>query len=98
MIGNSSSGIIEAPSFNIPVINIGDRQQGRTRTENIIDVEPVKTEILKAINTAFTDQDFLNKVKSCKNKFGDGNSAQRIVKILRELIIDGKLIQKQITY
>lgn len=98
MIGNSSSGIIEATSFNIPVINIGDRQQGRTRTENIIDVEPVKTEILKAINTAFTDQDFLNKVKSCKNKFGDGNSAQRIVKILRELIIDEKLIQKQITY
>jgi UDP-N-acetylglucosamine 2-epimerase (non-hydrolysing)/GDP/UDP-N,N'-diacetylbacillosamine 2-epimerase (hydrolysing) len=98
MIGNSSSGIIEAPSFNIPVINIGDRQQGRAKTENILDVAPEKTEILKAIDFAFTNQDFLNKVKSCKNKFGDGKSAQRIIKILKQLIIDKKLIQKQITY
>jgi UDP-N-acetylglucosamine 2-epimerase (non-hydrolysing)/GDP/UDP-N,N'-diacetylbacillosamine 2-epimerase (hydrolysing) len=98
MIGNSSSGIIEAPSFNLPVINIGNRQQGRARTGNIIDVKPLKTEILKAIDFAFTNQEYINIVKSCKNKFGDGKSSQRIIKILKELIIDEKLIQKQITY
>ena len=98
MIGNSSSGIIEAPSFKIPVINIGGRQQRRSRTENIIDVEPNKNKILEAIDFALGNKDFLKKVKTCKNKFGDGKTAQKIVKILKELKIDDKLIQKQITY
>jgi UDP-N-acetylglucosamine 2-epimerase (non-hydrolysing)/GDP/UDP-N,N'-diacetylbacillosamine 2-epimerase (hydrolysing) len=98
MIGNSSSGIIEAPSFKIPVINIGTRQQGRERSENIIDVEPKKNNILKAINFALHDKDFQEKIKRCKNKFGDGNASQKIVKKIKELKIDDKLIQKQLTY
>jgi len=98
MIGNSSSGIIEAPSFKIPVINIGGRQQGRSRTENIIDVEPDKNKILEAIDFSLRNKDFLKKVKTCKNKFGDGKTSQKIVKVLKELKIDDKLIQKQITY
>lgn len=98
MIGNSSSGIIEAPSFRIPVVNIGSRQQGRSRSENIIDVEPNKNKILGVINFALNDKDFLKKVKLCKNKFGEGKASQKIVKILKELKIDNKLIQKQITY
>jgi len=98
MIGNSSSAIIEAPSFKIPVINIGSRQKGRSRTENIIDVEPEKNKILAAIDFALNNKNFLKKVKSCKNKFGDGKASQRIVKILKELEINDKLIQKQITY
>lgn len=98
MIGNSSSGIIEAPSFKIPVINIGGRQQGRSRTKNIIDVEPEKNKILSAIDFTLNNKDFLKKVKSCKNKFGDGKASQRIVKILKELEINDKLIQKKITY
>jgi len=98
MIGNSSSAIIEAPSFKIPVINIGSRQQGRSRTENIIDVEPEKNKIIAAIDFARNNKDFLKKVKSCKNKLGDGKASQRIVKILKELEINDKLIQKQITY
>lgn len=98
MIGNSSSGIIEAPSFKIPVINIGNRQKGRSRTENIIDVDPEKDKILKAIDFALNDKGFLKKIEICKNKFGDGNASQKIVKILKDIEIDGKLIQKQITY
>ena len=98
MIGNSSSGIIEASSFKIPVINIIGRQQGRSRTENIIDVEPDKNKILDAIAFALNNKGFLKKVKSCKNKFGDGKSSGKIVKILKNLKIDDKLIQKQITY
>jgi UDP-N-acetylglucosamine 2-epimerase (non-hydrolysing)/GDP/UDP-N,N'-diacetylbacillosamine 2-epimerase (hydrolysing) len=98
MIGNSSSAIIEAPSFKIPVINIGGRQSGRSRTDNIIDVEPDQNKIIKAIDFALNDKEFLKKVQTCKNKFGDGRSSKKIVKILKELKIDEKLIQKQITY
>jgi UDP-hydrolysing UDP-N-acetyl-D-glucosamine 2-epimerase len=98
MIGNSSSGIIESPSFNIPVINIGNRQSGRGRSENIIDVEPYKNKILDSINFALSDNEFIEKVKSTKNKFGDGKASEKIVKILKEIKIDNKLIQKQIIY
>ena len=98
MTGNSSSGIIEAPSFKIPVINIGGRQHGRSRTENIIEADPDKNKILDAIDFALHDKEFLKKVNSCKNKFGDGKASQKIVKILKELEINDKLILKQITY
>jgi UDP-N-acetylglucosamine 2-epimerase (non-hydrolysing)/GDP/UDP-N,N'-diacetylbacillosamine 2-epimerase (hydrolysing) len=98
MIGNSSSGIIEAPSFKIPVINIGSRQQGRERSDNIIDVEPKKNNILKKIDFALNDKKFKNKVNNCVNKFGDGKASTRIVKIFKEIEISDKLIQKQITY
>jgi len=84
MIGNSSSGIIEAPSFKIPVIDIGDRQQGRSRTENIYNVEPKKDKIIRAVSYATKNKDFLRKVKACKNKFGDGKTAGKIVKILNK--------------
>ncbi len=98
MIGNSSSGIIEAPSFRLPVINIGNRQQGRERSENIIDVQPKKEEILNAVDFAFNNKDFLIRVRGCKNNFGDGMAAQKMVKIFKDIKIDDKLIQKQITY
>jgi len=98
MIGNSSSGIIEAPSFKLPVINIGNRQQGRERSENIIDIEPRKKDILDAVDFAFNNKDFLIKVKRCKNRFGDGRAAQKIVKIFKDIKIDDRFIQKQITY
>ena len=98
MIGNSSSGIIEAPSFRIPVINIGTRQKGRARSSNIIDVEPKKEKILDSIEFALQNKGFLEKVRISKNTFGDGTAAQKIVKIFKEISLDEKLIQKQITY
>ncbi len=98
MIGNSSSGIIESASFKLPVINIGDRQKGRRRSENIIDVKPEKNKILNAIDFALNDKDFLRKIKKCENKFGDGDSSQKIINILKNIEINDKLIQKQITY
>jgi GDP/UDP-N,N'-diacetylbacillosamine 2-epimerase (hydrolysing) len=98
MLGNSSSGIIEAPSFKIPVINIGSRQQGRTRSTNILDVQPEKNKIIQAIDFAFHNATYQRKVHSCKNQFGNGTAAQRIVNILKEIPLDEKLIQKQITY
>ena len=98
MIGNSSSGIIEAPSFHLPFVNIGPRQQGRERAENVIDVDYNKKEIKKAIRTAIYDKKFREKVKQSKNPYGDGEASERIVKILSEIEIDKKLLQKRITY
>lgn len=98
MLGNSSSGIIEAPSFKLPVVNIGSRQQGRTRSANILDVQPEKNSILQAIDFALHDKVFQQKVHGCKNKFGQGTASQKIIKILKEIPLDETLIQKQITY
>ncbi|KYK21442.1 hypothetical protein AYK25_03640 [Thermoplasmatales archaeon SM1-50] len=98
MIGNSSSGILEAPSFHVPVINIGSRQQGRERSMNIIDVNPEKDKILAAITYALQDTTFLKKIQKCENIFGDGRASERIVDILKKIQLNESLIQKQITY
>ncbi|GAH07347.1 unnamed protein product, partial [marine sediment metagenome] len=98
MIGNSSSGFIEAPTFKIPVINIGNRQRGREKSDNILDVEPKKEKILEAINFVFTNKAFQNKVKNCINKFGGENASQNIIKVLKNVKINEKFLQKQITY
>lgn len=98
MIGNSSSGIIEAPSFHLPVVNIGTREKGRERSTNVIDVRHNKGEIVKAIKKAFYDKKFRDKVKKCKNPYGDGKASQRIVKVLSKVEVTPKLLQKKITY
>ncbi|MEM2963774.1 MAG: UDP-N-acetylglucosamine 2-epimerase [Candidatus Anstonellales archaeon] len=98
MVGNSSSGIIEAPSFHLPVVNIGTRQAGRERSINVIDVGYNKKEILRAIKKALYDKKFLMKVKKCKNPYGDGKAAQRIVKVLAKIKITPSLLQKRIVY
>ena len=98
MVGNSSSGIVEAPSFGLPVVNIGIRQEGRERGRNIIDVKHNKSEIVKAIKGAFTDNIFLAEVKKCESPYGDGKTGPRIARILSEIEITPQLIQKKITY
>jgi UDP-hydrolysing UDP-N-acetyl-D-glucosamine 2-epimerase len=98
MVGNSSSGIIEAPSFHLPVINIGTRQNGRQRAENIIDIDYDKEEITMAIQKALYDKKFKEKVKNCKNFYGDGNAGVRIANLLCKIKINKKLIEKRMTY
>lgn len=99
MIGNSSSGIMEAPSYKLPVINIGTRQLGRECSSNVINVNYDKKEIINAANLALYDEEFKIKVKSCENPYGDGNTGERIADILSNLDIKSeKIIQKQITY
>jgi len=82
VVGNSSSGIIEAPSFKIPTINIGDRQKGRIKPESVIDCPGVESEIRKAIDKAY-DKNFRTKLLNITNPYGDGNSAVRIKNILK---------------
>jgi UDP-hydrolysing UDP-N-acetyl-D-glucosamine 2-epimerase len=98
MVGNSSSGIIEAPSFSLPAVNIGIRQEGRERGKNVIDVGYKKQEILKAVKKALTDKAFLAEVKQCQNPYGDGKSAPKIAKILSEIEITPQLLQKKLAY
>ena len=78
VVGNSSSGIIEVPSFNIPTVNIGDRQKGRIQAQSIINCQPLKDEILNALNTAFKF-----KKKNIINPYEGINSADKIIEILK---------------
>jgi len=94
MVGNSSSGIIEAPSFKIPVVNIGTRQKHRQRANNVIDVGYNKNEIKAAILKAIYDEEFRRKVSQCKNPYGDGKASERIVNILSAIKISRELLQK----
>ena len=98
MVGNSSSGIVEAPSFGLPVINIGSRQEGRERAENVIDVDYDKEQIETAIKKALGDENFKEKVKKCKSPYGNGKAGVRIADILSKIKIDKKLLQKRLTY
>jgi len=98
LIGNSSSGIIEAPSLGVPVVNIGSRQQGRQRGINVIDVNYNKDEIIRAIRKSLEDTVFIKKVRQCNNPYGDGKSSEKIVEILRTIKIDPSLIQKRMIY
>ncbi len=98
LLGNSSSGLLEAPSLGLPAINIGSRQRGRVHGENVIFVDNDKDEILSAIRKATSDQSFLERVKLRKNPYGDGNSATKVIEILANIELNDRLIHKDITY
>ncbi len=97
-IGNSSSGLIEAPSFGLPVVNIGRRQMGRERGVNVIDVDNDQQKILAALRKAIGNRKFRQKVKLTKNHYGDGQASQRIVACLAKIKINDDLLNKQMTY
>ena len=85
VIGKSSSGIIEVPSFKVPTINIGDRQKGRVQAETIINCEPLESEIHKAIELGLSS-DFKNKIKKTVNPYGDGNVSQKILHAINQYL------------
>ncbi|TET38148.1 MAG: UDP-N-acetylglucosamine 2-epimerase (hydrolyzing) [Planctomycetota bacterium] len=96
IIGNSSGGIIEAASFRTPVINLGIRQNGREKAQNVVDCEFKTGKIKQAIRYVLTNKTFRRRLSRIKNPYGDGRAASRIVKVLANLRLDHKLIQKQI--
>lgn len=97
MIGNSSSGIIEAPYFDLPFVNIGERQDHRTRSNNVLDVDYDKNKIKEGIDKA-RDKKFLEEIKNSENPYGEGKAGKKIVAILEELKISEDLLKKQIQY
>lgn len=99
IVGNSSSGLIEAPIFHLPAVNVGNRQRDRFRGKNVIDVPPKKEAICVAIREAVKPgfREALRKTNDNPYQ-GDGKVAQRIVEILRDIPIDERLLKKQLTY
>ena len=92
VLGNSSSGIIEAPSLGTPTINIGDRQKGRLMAETVINCEPKKESILQAIEVA------KNTAHQPSYIYGDGNTSDKIIKVLKDIFSKGKIIPKKKFY
>ena len=84
MVGNSSSGIMEAASFKLPVVNIGTRQEGRIKPRNVIDcgysTEEIKTAVRKALS-----ENFRRGLKDLVNPYGDGKASDRIVSVLAKV-------------
>ena len=93
VLGNSSSGLLEVPSFKKATINIGDRQKGRARASSVIDVRPAKEEILAAIKRAYS-KEFEQTLKDTINPYDGGNPSKKMVKILKEIKLDGILKKK----
>lgn len=96
MVGNSSSGILEAPSFKLPVVNIGTRQYGRMRANNVVDVDYDKSLIKNAINFCLENINFRTKIQSCVNPYGNGTAALKTIDILLRLNLSSGLITKWI--
>jgi UDP-hydrolysing UDP-N-acetyl-D-glucosamine 2-epimerase len=96
MVGNSSSGIVEAAMFQLPVINIGIRQQGRICGANVIDVGYYKDEIVQGIQRAVS-LEFSKRLEHLVNSYGDGHAADRIVRVLKQIELNDRLLIKAFT-
>jgi UDP-hydrolysing UDP-N-acetyl-D-glucosamine 2-epimerase len=94
MVGNSSSGLIEAPSFRLPVVNIGTRQDGRCRAANVIDCPCERAAIWAAVRRALTPE-FRNPLANLVNPFGTGQAAEAIVERLRTVELNDRLLRKR---
>jgi UDP-N-acetylglucosamine 2-epimerase (non-hydrolysing)/GDP/UDP-N,N'-diacetylbacillosamine 2-epimerase (hydrolysing) len=105
MIGNSSSGIIEAPFFSLPVINLGNRQKGRLRAGNVIDLEDgcgkerIKEAILKLLTQRRTGKTAVKKGESCRevNPYR-GGAGKKIASVLAEIALDDGLLNKDFAF
>ena len=93
VLGNSSSGIIEAPALHIPTVNIGDRQQGRMMAESIVNCQPECASILAAIDRALEMEGL-----SCENPYGDGHTSEKIVEILEKYMSQERIDLKKRFY
>ena len=101
VVGNSSSGIIEAPSFHVPTINIGARQQGRVRAASVIDVGANAPEIETALRRALNDQTFIQGLAQVVNPYDpyrDGNVSGRIVARLETVPMGRRLMEKRLDF
>jgi len=94
VVGNSSSGIIEAPSFKIPTVNIGDRQKGRIQAGSVINCKPACDNIVEAINQAL-NSNFTKSLELITNPYGEGNVSQEMVAIIKSIFSQGINIKKK---
>lgn len=85
VMGNSSSGLLEVPTFYIPTINIGDRQKGRLKADSVIDCEPMYDSIMRAVNKARSEE-FKTFCKHVVNPYGDGKTTEKVMAAIREMM------------
>jgi GDP/UDP-N,N'-diacetylbacillosamine 2-epimerase (hydrolysing) len=97
MVGNSSSGIMEAPTFGTPCVNIGCRQKGRPQASNVINVGYSRSEIAEAIQKSVMPE-MQAQAKAAMNPYGQGGASKRIVAILKGIEINEALLRKEMTY
>ena len=93
VIGNSSSGLLEVPSFKKGTINIGDRQKGRAQASSIINCKPEKDSIGFAIKKLYSKK-FIKQLISTKNPYGNGGASKKIVKVIRSVDLANILKKK----
>lgn len=96
MVGNSSSGIIESASFRLPVVNVGDRQAGRFKPSNVIDCECTEDSVKAAVRKAISEE-FTASISDLKNPYGDGDTAEKIIQVLKQVDLTdkSKLLKKR---
>lgn len=97
LIGNSSSGILEAPSFGTPVVNVGSRQDGRLQAQNVVNADFTPQSLSQAIDRALS-ADFRYTTSECINPYGDGHASVRIADLLARIPIDDRLLRKRMTH
>lgn len=97
-VGNSSSGIKETPAFGCPTINIGSRQSGRLRADNVVDVNYDKNIIIREVENALFNNEFRDDCKNCDNPYGKGDAGKKIADIIASSQNNMKLIQKKMSY
>jgi len=94
MVGNSSSGIMETPSFALPTVNVGMRQQRRERAFNVLDAAPEKSDILAKVTLARSDE-FRRSLEGMQNPYGDGHASEKIVSVLTSVPLGEQLLIKK---
>lgn len=98
IVGNSSSGLLEAPTFRTPAVNIGRRQNLRYRGNNVIDVDFEQEQIVSAIKKAMSHEFKQHLIDNVDNPYGDGHSSEKILDLLLNTKADDRLLIKQLTY
>ena len=93
--GNSSSGIKETPAFGCPTVNIGSRQSGRLRGDNVLDADYDALQIASALRTSLFDEAFRQRARNGDNPYWRGGAGERVAEILATVPIDQHLLRKQ---
>jgi UDP-N-acetylglucosamine 2-epimerase len=98
LVGNSSAGLIEAPYFGLPAVNVGNRQIGREHAANVLHVPYDRFKIRAAIETALFDKPFRDKCRVITPPFGDGTAYRKITDVIASISVDARLLNKRMTY
>jgi GDP/UDP-N,N'-diacetylbacillosamine 2-epimerase (hydrolysing) len=97
-VGNSSAGLIETPSFRLPSVTVGNRQEGREHAENCLHADHNTEAIIAAIDHCLNDKEFLEQVANCSLPFGDGFASDKIFNVLTNVDLSPSLFEKKMTY